>query len=224
MNSNKILLLITVYSIIPCVIYNFMITTEYNSYLYTSIAKLILFVVFPLVCLLTTKNEFKDIISPRGNTRVIKASGILGVGCALLIILAFIIMRKFFDDDQIVNELGNEGITRATYPLVFLHIVFINAFLEELFFRGFVFLTLYRMGFKVYSFVYSSILFSLYHTTMILNWFSPLIFIICMVGLAGAGLIFNEIAKRCDNIYGSYLVHLGANVGINLIGAYLFYK
>ncbi len=80
------------------------------------------------------------------------------------------------------------------------------------------------MGYEVFAYIYSSILFSLYHTAMIGTWFSPLIFMICMVGLVGAGLIFNEIVKHCDNIYGSYLVHLGANIGINLIGAYLFLK
>lgn len=223
MNKRNKLFFITILSIIPCVIYNIMLKTEYNSYIYTSGAKLVLFAAFSALCFLITKvPRLKDILSPGGNMKAVKASGIIGAGCAFLIIIAFIVMRSLFDDDLIVNELGKEGITKATYPIVFIYIVFINAFLEEFFFRGFVFLTLYRMGYKGYAFAFSSVLFSLYHTTMILNWFSPLVFVICMIGLTGAGLIFNEIVRRCDNIYGGYFVHVGANIGINLIGAYLF--
>jgi membrane protease YdiL (CAAX protease family) len=169
-------------------------------------------------------STFESIIKPSGNRRFFKICALLGIGCALIIISAFIIMGDLLDNNQIIRGLTNEGITKVTYPFVFINIVFVNAFLEEFFFRGFVFLTIYKMGYKMFAYIYSSILFSIYHTAMIGTWFSPLIFMICMVGLAGAGLIFNDIAKRCDNIYGGYLVHLGANIGINLIGAYLFLK
>lgn len=219
------LILITVFSIIPCFLYNIMLYTKYNTYLLTSIAKLIMFIGFPYLCFMITKQStVKSIIKPSGNRKFLKISALFGIGCALFIILAFIIMGDLLDNNQIISGLANEGIMKATYPFVFINIVFVNAFLEEFFFRGFVFLTIYKMGYEVFAYIYSSILFSLYHTAMIGTWFSPLIFMICMVGLVGAGLIFNEIAKRCDNIYGSYLVHLGANIGINLIGAYLFLK
>lgn len=106
---------------------------------------------------------------------------------------------------------------------MFIHIVVVNSFLEEFFFRGFLFRNLYLGGKKVYAYVFSSVLFALYHIGIFGSWFSPAMVCFCLAGLVVAGLFFCEVDRRCQNIYGGWLIHLGANVGINLIGAVLFY-
>lgn len=223
MHKNKSVFLITLLSIIPCVLYIALFYTDFNTYLYTTAAKLILFIGFPLIfCIITKKTTIKDIVSLRDKS-ALKIPAVLGLASALLIIGVYALMAGLFDSKQIIDGLSREGITKATYPFVFLYIVFINAFLEEFFFRGFLFLNLYRMGYKTFAYTYSGIMFSLYHTAMIDSWFSPFVFIIIMAGLFVAGLVLAEINRRFDNIYGGLLIHIGANIGINLIGAYLFY-
>jgi len=124
---------------------------------------------------------------------------------------------------MIIDGLAGEGITPVTYPYVFAYIVLINAFLEELFFRGFIFINTFNLGFKRFAYMFSSVLFALYHIAMMNSWFSPGIFLLCLVGLIAAGMLFNELARRCENILGGFFVHLGANLAINLIGMYFMY-
>ena len=95
--------------------------------------------------------------------------------------------------------------------------------MEEFFFRGFLFRNLYLRGEKVYAYLFSSVLFALYHIGIFGSWFSPCMLVFCVVGLVLSGIFFCEVDRRCQNIYGGWLIHLGANMGINLIGAYLFY-
>ena len=102
--------------------------------------------------------------------------------------------------------------------------MFINAALEELFFRGFVFFVLRKSMPLVFAYSYSVVLFAVYHVTMLDGWFTPSIFVLCMAGLIAAGVLFNVIAEKCETALGSYFVHAGANLAINLIGAYFFYQ
>ncbi|MCL1789295.1 MAG: CPBP family intramembrane metalloprotease, partial [Oscillospiraceae bacterium] len=67
------------------------------------------------------------------------------------------------------------------------------------------------------------LLFSVYHVFIIDKLFSLGIFVFLMCGLAAAGLIFNELARRCKSMTGSLIVHISANLAINSIGAYYFY-
>jgi membrane protease YdiL (CAAX protease family) len=217
-------MLIVGLSVVSCFIYALMLGSRYNYYFYTSLVKLVLFLLVPLLYYsLSKQGRFKDLFRLKGNKKYMKASAFLGGLTFAFIILAFLLLNEFFDKQIILDGLAKEGITKITYPYVFANIVFVNAFLEELFFRGFVFLTVFNLGFKRFSYIFSSVLFSLYHIVMMNSWFSPQIFLLCLAGLIGAGLIFNELDKRCENILGGFFVHLGANLAINLIGVYLLY-
>ncbi|WP_346888458.1 CPBP family glutamic-type intramembrane protease [Clostridium sp. UBA1056] len=54
------------------------------------------------------------------------------------------------------------------------------------------------------------------------NWFTPLLFILLIVSLFVAGLIFNYLNERFNNIYVSWIVHMSANLAINTVGFILF--
>ena len=115
---------------------------------------------------------------------------------------------------------GLSGLTAE----VFLNIIFVNAFFEEFFFRGFVFRGGLKIGTKQYAYLFSAVLFALYHVTMIMNWFTLPIFFLCMAGLFAGGLIFNYVTDKCGSIFGSYIIHAAANLAINAIGLYIFMK
>jgi len=132
------------------------------------------------------------------------------------------VLRPFLDQAMIVDALAKNGITSTNFPLVFIYVVLINAALEETFFRGFVFMTLYRLNYKRFAHAYSCLLFAFYHVAILNNAVAPGMFILFIIGLAVAGLIFNYLVIKCKNVGGSLVVHISANLAINLI-VYVYY-
>ncbi|MBO5407822.1 MAG: CPBP family intramembrane metalloprotease [Clostridia bacterium] len=208
-------------AIISCVCYALLMVSPWNTYWVTSLGKLLVFGVVPLGYLLTKGDRFGAVFH-LGDKKSLKLPLLLGVGCCLVIWVGYTLLYSFFDSQQILSGLKAQGITKVQYPFVFLHIVLINSFLEEFFFRGFLFRQSFLKGNKRFAYLFSSILFAFYHISIFNSWFSPAMVAFCIVGLVVAGLFFCEVDRRCDNIYGGWLLHVGANLGINVIGAWLF--
>ena len=214
----KNIFLITIFSLLACGLHALILQTQFNLYLYTSAFKIFVFLLFPLLYFLVSKNgKVKDILSLKGDKKNIKLSFIIGAGVFIFIQLAFLIARQFLDETMITNALEHNGITDSNFPLVFVYIVLINAALEEIFFRGFLFLTIYRMGFKVYAHAYSSLLFAVYHVAILNSAVSLGMLAFLIFGLAVGGLIFNYFTMKCKSISGSLIVHISANLSLNLI-------
>ena len=221
---NRNILLITVFSIIACALHALVLYTQFNHYVYTSVFKIIIFLLCPLIYFAVSKDdEFKNIFSFKGDKENIKKSFLLGLIVFLFIILTYVVLHSFLDKALIINALSNVGISSGNFFLVFLYIIFINAALEEIFFRGFIFFTIYKMNKKLYAYIYSSILFAFYHVPVVRHSMSLGLLIFCVIGLVIAGLIFNELVRRCKSIIGSIIVHVGANLAINLIVVYYVY-
>ena len=203
-----------------------MLHTQFNNYAYTSIMKIILFTLCPVIYFKAFKDKsYKSIFTIKGDKKHIKRSFILGFCVFAVIFAVFMILRPFLDSTMIVNALAKNGIAKNNFPVVFIYIVLINAALEEIFFRGFVFMTLYRMNYKCYAYVYSSVLFALYHVFILNNAVSPGVFIFCITGLVASGFFFNYLAVKCKSIAGSLIVHISANFALNLIvSAYYFFN
>ena len=219
--KNKNIWLITMFSLIACVLHASMLFTPFNNYLYSSVFKVFLFISFPLIYYrIVLRGKFTDYLFIKGDSRNIKCSCLLGVCVFLFIWGLFFLLRPLIDGQLISDALDANGITGDNFHFVFIYIVLINATLEQIFFRGFIFMTLYRMGFKSYAHVYSSLLFSLYHVPIIWGGVSWGIMLLCVVGLVVAGLIFNFLAVKCKNLAGSIIVHVSANFALNTIVLY----
>ena len=54
------------------------------------------------------------------------------------------------------------------------------------------------------------------------SWFSPILYFLLIISLFIAGLLFNWLNQKKNNIYPSWFVHIFANLGINTIGLILF--
>jgi len=223
--KNKKIWLITIFALCACGLHALMLRTQFNYYLYTSAFKVLLFILFPVIYFMLTKDgKFKNILSLKGDKKTIRISCIIGFCVFAFIQLAFMVLRPFLDEAMIVGALENNGISSGNFPLVFIYIVLINTALEELFFRGFIFLTLYRMGFRVYAHACSCLLFAFYHVAILNSAVTLGMLIFLIFGLAVAGLIFNYFAMKCRSIIGSLIVHISANLSLNLIVSihYLF--
>ncbi|MDR2531718.1 MAG: CPBP family intramembrane metalloprotease [Oscillospiraceae bacterium] len=219
--KHKSAIFITVFSVSACALHTLMLHTQFSNYTLTSIAKIILFVFFPLIYIKILKERrFKDLFSLKGNSKNTKISLALGFGVFAVIWIAFLILRPFIEKEMIIGALDNNGITRNNFFLVFIYVVLINAALEELFFRGYIFDTLYKMNYKRYAHLYSGLLFAVYHVAILREALSPGMMIFCIAGLVVAGLIFNLLVVWCKCITGSLIVHISANLALNLIILY----
>lgn len=145
---------------------------------------------------------------------------IYGVSIMSIIIFAFIVLRPFINLDALLLELANIGVTTTVFPFVALYILFGNSLLEEFFFRGFLPSSFSNEWLKMLT---PSLLFALYHITIFLTWFSLPLLIIAIIGLWIGGIIFQLVNKRSKTILPSWTIHVFADAGILLIGAYLFY-
>ena len=143
----------------------------------------------------------------------------LGIGIYVVILGGYFLVSPFFDFSQIAGALtDNAGVTKENFLYVSLYISFANSFLEEFFFRGFVFTNLKQHSGRKLAYIFSAVTFSLYHVAMMIGWFSPALFLLVMVGLVIGGMIFNWLNEKLDTIYCSWLTHMFANFAINTIG------
>jgi len=146
--------------------------------------------------------------------------GLLGVGSAGIVLIAYIICEPFIDVTAIKEDLINRlGITGDLFIYVGLYIAFGNSFLEEYFFRGFLFFKLPRK----WGYIYSPLLFASYHIPMIMLWFSPVLIFLCFVGLLVIGFIFQWVNEKQRTIWSSWVIHICADVMIIAIGFSIFY-
>jgi len=115
------------------------------------------------------------------------------------------------------------GITKENFIWVAVYISIMNSFLEEFFFRGFGFITLKKFVGIKFAYLYSPVLFAVYHVGMLVGMFHPAVLLLLMTGLIVGGLIFNFLCGRFGNIYPSWFAHMAANLAINSIGFILFW-
>ena len=210
--------------IILIVVTSFMIIIDFiikPEYAIKSICKIILFVVIPIVYLkFYGKIRLKDILTPR--KKGIKHSILLGLLLYVIILGSFLIARNFLDFSTIIPSLKEANIDRSIFIYVALYIAFINSFIEEFFFRGFIFFSLLEITDRKWAYLIGSMFFAYYHMGMLTSMMNIVILIVSVVSLVVAGYILSYINEKNKNIYASWIVHMFANFSINTIGLTLF--
>lgn len=188
-------------------------------------AKIVLFAAVPFIhFMLSGKTDFTENIRP-GNLRksAFRVEILLGAASFGGIICLYFLLGSFIDFGAVARELGAKSKIDATnFPFVGTYIVFGNSFLEELFFRGFVFLSLYMKGLRKLAYIYSSVLFGAYHVAIIGTWVSPLLLLLAVLGLALVGACFDWLDSRSGSIVNSWIVHIAADAAVVMVGMRMF--
>lgn len=193
------------------------------SYLNKSIIKISMFLLLPVAYSFYDKNILMKNYFTISNIKKLAFPFLLGLGVFVVIITTYFILRNFIELDQIRRILeANANINEDNFIFVAIYISFINSFLEEFFFRGFIFLNLLRLKSKWFAYIVSALSFSIYHIAFMSDWFSPALFILAMLGLFTGGVIFNYLNEKNKNIYASWIVHIMANLSINTVGFMMF--
>lgn len=207
---------------IACILMAFVDIVWQPGYIIKSAIKVTLFLLFPLMYAQIRKDvSYKYLF--RFDWKHFGFSIGLGLVVFIFIIAAYKIIGPFFDFSEVTTAMGKEaGITAENFIYIAVYISFINALLEEFFFRGFAYLELKRWTSKSVALMISASAFSLYHVSIMLSWFSLPLFLLLLLGLFIGGIIFNVLNERSNNIYSSWMVHMFANFAINAIGLTLF--
>ncbi|MGI6509278.1 MAG: CPBP family intramembrane glutamic endopeptidase [Erysipelotrichaceae bacterium] len=190
------------------------------GYLIRSIIKIFLFcgTVF-LYSYLYKDNILKDI---NFNLTSLKKVLPLAIGVYILIISAYFIFRNFFDFSHVKEALLNStGVGKDNFIFVSLYVALINSFLEEFFFRGYCFLHLKNLVGRKSAYLFSSLMFAIYHCSMMIGWFNIFLYLLLIISLFVSGLIFNYLNERYDSLLASWFFHMFANFSINTVGIIL---
>ena len=188
------------------------------SYVVKTIAKTVLFLGVPLV--LFRKKGFSFLLFRRTDQKSLVFSIITGITVMSTIVIAFVLLRPFIDIDSLLAELGSIGVTSTVFPFVALYILLGNSLLEEFFFRG---LLPSSFSHSLYRLLIPSFLFAIYHVSIFLMWFTLPILALAIAGLWIGGIIFQLANLRSGTILPSWTIHMFADLGVLIIGVYVFY-
>lgn len=186
--------------------------------------KILFFLALPMLFFIINKrdfDEFKKLFVFKKNG-ILKAL-LLGILVYLVIIICYFLLKSIIDFSNVTTSLtSGMGITAENFLYVSLYISLMNSFLEEFFFRGYGFITLKKYTSRRFAYIFSSVIFAIYHVGMLVDMFNIWTSLLLLVGLIIGGCIFNYLNEANDNIYPSWFVHMFANFAINTIGFILF--
>lgn len=204
-------------TVLCCVMMAFVETVIEPPYFIKSALKMIVFFGLPLLSMkLLHIKMFGHAFAL--NKKVFGRLLLLGALIYLVIIGAYILTGSLFDYAALVDSLSaDQQVQRGQFLFVALYISFCNSFLEEFLFRFFAFLKLSQYTTKRAAYIFSSILFAVYHIGMIGASFPLPLLILSLIGLAAGGWIFDYVDEKDGNLYYSWFIHSFADFAIMTI-------
>jgi len=212
-------------SLIACILLYLVEQVLVVSYLVKTVIKVLFFIFIPYVYNKTIikQNLLKTINYKKTDKHHLKMGFILGLLCFFIILATYYLFSNIIDLQSISKNLQSKSkISASSFIYVGLYITFGNSFLEEYFFRGFIFLNLYEHKSKKLAYVYSSMLFGLYHIAIFKAWFNIELVVLALIGLISIGFIFNWLDTKSKNFVNSWIVHILADSAIIIIGLRMF--
>ena len=212
-------------SLIACIILYFVEQVLVVTYVVKTVIKVMFFIAIPYIYMKFIKKQtLSTSINKKNIDKHHLKMGILFGGLSFLIILiAFYVLRNIINLQGISEDLQSKSkITASSFIFVGLYITLINSFIEEYFFRGFIFLNLYKLKSKKVAYIYSSLLFGLYHIGIFKTWFNVGLVGLALIGLISIGFVFCWLDTKSKNFVNSWIVHILADSAIIIIGLKMF--
>jgi membrane protease YdiL (CAAX protease family) len=210
---------IIISSLLACIFLYFIEQIFQVNYLYKTLLKIILFLIIPFIYFRFDKKISKQKLS----IKQFNFGLLFGTISFAVIIIAYFLLKNIINFENIIFDLNEKSkITPSNFVLVGLYITFGNSFLEEFFFRGFIFLNLYKLNSKKTAYIYSSLLFGLYHIGIFKTWFNIWLILLSLTGLISVAFVFNWLDTKSNNFINSWIVHILADSAIIIIGMKMF--
>lgn len=203
--------------ILCCAVMAFVETVVEPAYWVKSAVKAAVFLLLPLLTLKMLNVKVFDKKSALNKKDIIK---LLSLGLAIYgaIIGVFFLTRNVFDYSALVNsQMADQKIDSGSFIWIALYISFGNSFLEEFLFRFIAFIKLSEYISKKFAYIFSSVLFAVYHIAFIGQSFPLPLLLLSLFGLAVGGFIFDLVDNKNGNIYYSWFIHMFADLAIMTI-------
>lgn len=192
------------------------------SYFITTPIKIVCFLGLPILW----RKRFGRNHEIQTGWKALKPSGlslVLGLLSGVILWMAYVYLSPLLDFNRISDELILKShITPTIFVWIGLYITIGNAFLEEYFFRGFIYFELLRFGHKGFGMIFSALLFALYHLSIFTTWFDGPLLLLALFGLFAIGLVYNAVNDRSRSIGSSWVMHMMADAVIVVIGMKMF--
>lgn len=216
-NNDKNKLFIMLYVVLSCIFMAFIELIIEPNYLIKSIIKIIMFFGIPFIITRLLKinilNNFK--INKKEIIKLFK----MGIVIYLVGFILYLILKNVFDFSEIVHSLMfDQQVTKKQLIFVAIYLSFGNSILEEFMFRLISFIKLKEYCSRNFAYIFSSIMFSLYHIAMISIGFPLPLTFLSLIGLFILGILFNWLDEKDNNIYNSWFVHMFCDFLIMTIG------
>lgn len=212
-------------SLIACILLYFVEQVLVVSYVVKTLIKILFFILVPYGYMkLIKKQHLSKAINYKSMAKHnLKMGFLFGIISFLIILIAYYVLRNIINFKSISENLQSKSkITASNFIFVGLYITLGNSFLEEYFFRGFIFLNLYELKSKKCAYIYSSLLFGLYHIAIFKTWFNIELVGLALIGLISIGFIFDWLDTKSKNFINSWIVHIIADSAVILIGLKMF--
>ena len=163
---------IIIITIFACVCMGIVDAVIQPGYAIKSAIKIVMFLLLPFVYSMFDKDyKITKVFKP--DKKGFRLALFMGVLIYAVILSAYFIFRNVFDFSSLTSSLtSTTGVNKQNFIFVALYISFANSLLEEFFFRGFSFLTLKEVSDRKFAYIFSSLMFALYHIAMMIGWFS----------------------------------------------------
>lgn len=217
--KSKKIILYVLFACVCMTLLDFFIKPVYHI---KCLVKIILFFVIPFLILRKRdRRQLIKMIKPK-KKGIIKSIS-FGFIFYLIILFIYFLLSSKYDFTKITSIVNvNSGVSRDNIINVLIYISFFNSLLEEFFFRGLSFLLLKRHVRKSICYLFSSLIFALYHISIIIGWFDLPILICAIGGLMFFGIVFNYLDDKNGNIFNSWMCHLFIDLSISTIGLIIF--
>ena len=127
-----------------------------------------------------------------------------------LIFIALYISGYLLVQDN-ASDLTSTGLTSENILWIGLYIIFINSFLEEFFWRSFIFDKL-RIWNRPAAYVISSLGFAAFHTAFSISFLNPITLILSTLGLILFAVFMNFYFEKYRNLTDLWVIHACADV------------
>ena len=187
------------------------------AYAVKSAVKAAVFLVLPLVVLKAFKIKLFGGTFSFGLKRLLRLLA-LGAAIYLIVMSGYALTKGLFDYSALVESLSkDQNVDGGSFIWVALYISFGNSFLEEFLFRQTAFIGLSELASKKTAYIFSSLMFALYHVAMIGQSFPPQLLLAALAGLAVGGFVFDWVDEKSGNFLGSWFIHMFADFALMTI-------
>ncbi len=144
----------------------------------------------------------------------------LGIFCFFAIVLSgYFLQSCFFDKANLQNLLVKWHFSGNLLPWLVLTIMFVNPFLEEIYWRGYLFTKLEgKLGKRGIMFL-TSLFYSLYHFLSVIPLFNWPYHIFVIIPVFFAGIVWAYMRIKSNSLIGSIACHILADSGIMAVYA-----